>query len=61
MADKALRVFGRIDILVNNAGIFTALVPGPFEKITVAEWRKVMDVNLMGLFLCSRAVISAMR
>lgn len=61
MADEVLRVFGRIDVLVNNAGIFTSLVPGPFEKITVAEWRKVMDVNLMGLFLCSRAVIAAMR
>jgi NAD(P)-dependent dehydrogenase (short-subunit alcohol dehydrogenase family) len=61
MADEVLRTLGRIDILVNNAGLFTSLVPGPFEKITVAEWRKVMDVNLMGLFLCSRAVIAAMR
>jgi NAD(P)-dependent dehydrogenase (short-subunit alcohol dehydrogenase family) len=61
MADEALKAFGRIDVLVNNAGIFTALVPGPFEKITVAEWRKVMDVNLLGLFLSSRAVIPTMR
>lgn len=61
MADETLKAFGRIDVLVNNAGIFTSLVPGPFEQISVAEWRRVMDVNLLGLFLCSRAVIAAMR
>jgi NAD(P)-dependent dehydrogenase (short-subunit alcohol dehydrogenase family) len=61
MAKETLKAFNRIDILVNNAGIYTSLVPGPFEKITVDEWRKVMDVNLMGAFLCCRAIISEMR
>ena len=50
-----------IDILVNNAGIFAPLVPGPFEQISVEEWRRVMDVNVMGTFLMARAVVGSMR
>jgi len=61
MAAETLKAFHRIDILVNNAGIYTSLIPGPFEKITVEEWRKVMDVNVLGMFLCCRAVIGEMR
>lgn len=61
MVEEALKAFQRIDILVNNAGIYTSLIPGPFEKITVEEWRRVMDVNVLGMFLCCRAVIGEMR
>jgi len=61
MVAEAIKTFGRIDILVNNAGIYTSLFPGPFEKITVEEWRRVMDVNVMGMFLCCKAVVGAMR
>lgn len=61
MAEEALKAFSRIDILVNNAGIYGTLIPGPFEKIAVEEWRRVMDVNVMGMFLCCRAVIDEMR
>ena len=61
MAAETLKAFRRIDILVNNAGIYTSLIPGPFEKITVEEWRRVMDVNVLGMFLCCRAVIGEMR
>jgi len=61
MAAETLKAFRSIDILVNNAGIFSSLVPGPFEKITVEEWRRVMDVNVLGMFLCCRAVIGEMR
>jgi NAD(P)-dependent dehydrogenase (short-subunit alcohol dehydrogenase family) len=61
MANETIKAFKRIDIIVNNAGIYSSLIPGPFEKITVEEWRKVMDVNVMGLFLCCRAVIPQMR
>lgn len=60
MAEDAIKAFETIDILVNNAGI-TSLIPGPFEKISVNEWQKVMDVNVMGMFLCCRAVIGEMR
>ncbi len=61
MAEEALRAFKTINILVNNAAVYTSLLPSPFEKITVDEWRKVMDVNVMGMFLCCRAVIGEMR
>jgi len=61
MVEETLKAFQRIDILVNNAGIYTSLIPGPFENITVEEWRQVMDVNVLGMFLCCRAVIGEMR
>jgi NAD(P)-dependent dehydrogenase (short-subunit alcohol dehydrogenase family) len=61
MAEAALQAFGAIDVLVNNAGLYSSLVPKPFEEIDPAEWRRVMDVNTLGLFLASRAVTPAMR
>ena len=61
MAAGALEKYGRIDGLINNAGIYTSLVPKPFEEIGVDEWRKVYDVNVMGMFLATRAVVPAMR
>ncbi|MGE3934754.1 MAG: SDR family NAD(P)-dependent oxidoreductase [Rhodospirillaceae bacterium] len=61
MAAAVEREFGRIDVLVNNAGIYTTLKPRPFEEVDVAEFRRVMDVNVMGTFLCIRAVAPAMK
>jgi len=61
MAEACVEAFGGIDILVNNAGIYSSLVPGPFEAIEVAEWRRVMDANVLGAFLCCRAVVPHMR
>jgi len=61
MAAETMRAFGRIDILVNNAAIFSTLELKPFEKIAVDEWRKVMDVNALGVFLCCRACAPHMR
>src|ERR687897_879094 len=61
MAQAALRAFGGIDILVNNAGIYSTLVPKAFEEITAAEWRRMMDVNTLGVFLCCRAAVGPMR
>ncbi len=55
------RRYGRIDILVNNAGIFSALEMRPFDQIPVDEWERVLRVNVTGPFLCSRAVLPAMR
>ncbi len=52
---------GRIDILVNNAAVSATLALSPFEKLTVAEWRHVLDVNTIGTFLCCRAVAPHMR
>ncbi len=44
--------FGRLDILVNNAGINIRKVA---QELTLPEWSKVLEVNLTGTFLCSRA------
>ena len=61
MADQTVKAFGRIDVLVNNAAIFSTLKLKPFEQIGVDEWRKVMDVNIMGVALCCRACVPHMR
>ncbi|OGA28566.1 MAG: dehydrogenase [Betaproteobacteria bacterium RIFCSPLOWO2_02_FULL_65_24] len=59
MTERTLREFGRIDILVNNAAMTTP--PRPFEQITAEDWRRMMEVNTLGPFLCARAVIDFMR
>jgi NAD(P)-dependent dehydrogenase (short-subunit alcohol dehydrogenase family) len=61
MAAETVRAFGRLDILVNNAAIFSTLELQPFEKIAADEWRKVMEVNTLGVFLCCRACVPHMR
>jgi len=61
MAAETVKAFGRIDILVNNAAVFSTLKLKPFEEIGVAEWRKVMDVNILGVALCCRACVPHMR
>ncbi|NEN05332.1 3-oxoacyl-ACP reductase FabG [Diaminobutyricibacter tongyongensis] len=57
MAQTALEHFGRVDILVNNAGIFTESL---LENMSVAEWDRVVDTNLRGTFLCTRALLGQM-
>jgi NAD(P)-dependent dehydrogenase (short-subunit alcohol dehydrogenase family) len=61
MAEESMKTFGRIDILVNNAALFSAIEPRPFEHIDAAEWRKVMEINTLGVFLCCRACVPHMR
>ena len=57
MVDETLKAFGKIDILVNNAGHACFK---PFTELSVAEWRRTLDVNLTGAFLCARAVVPSM-
>jgi NAD(P)-dependent dehydrogenase (short-subunit alcohol dehydrogenase family) len=61
MARTAMDAYGRIDILVNNAGIWSSLVPTPFEQLSVDEWKRVFDVNVLGMYLATRAVVPFMR
>jgi NAD(P)-dependent dehydrogenase (short-subunit alcohol dehydrogenase family) len=61
MATEAVKAFERIDVLVNNAAVFSTLKLKPFEEIPLAEWRKVMDVNVLGVALCCRACVPHMR
>jgi NAD(P)-dependent dehydrogenase (short-subunit alcohol dehydrogenase family) len=58
MVDETLERFGRLDILVNNAAV---ALPTRFEQIELEEWRRVLDVNMTGAFLCTRAVVPPMR
>jgi len=55
---KAVTELGKIDILVNNAGIAGPTVP--VVEYPVAEWKRVIDIDLNGPFLCSRAVVPHM-
>jgi NAD(P)-dependent dehydrogenase (short-subunit alcohol dehydrogenase family) len=58
LQEAALDRFGRVDVLVHNAGIYPIT---PFEEITLAEWRRVMAVNLDSFFLLCQAVLPDMR
>lgn len=48
---------GVVDILVNNAGIIKRI---PMTELSAADWRKVIDIDLTGPFICSKAVIPSM-
>ena len=58
MAEAAINAFGRIDILINSAGIN---IRGPIDEITPEDFAKVMQVNVNGTWLCSRAVVPFMK
>ena len=55
---KTIERFGRIDVLVNNAG---TTIRHPLQEWTVADWRKVLDINLIGHFIGIREVIPHMK
>ena len=57
MVNDVVARYGRLDILVNNAGIRYVK---PFLEYTEDEWRRTLDVNLTGLFLCCRAAVPQM-
>ena len=51
--------FGRLDVLYNNAG--SGAPPVPLEDLPFAEWKKVVDANLTGSFLCAQEAIKIMK
>lgn len=57
LVDKTTDRFGEVDILVNNAGIY---LQGQIHETDEKEWDKLMSVDLKGVFLCSKAVLSHM-
>jgi 3-oxoacyl-[acyl-carrier protein] reductase len=50
--------FGGLDILVNNSGVFSQSLQ---EKLSLDSWREVFDINVQGLFLCSREAVPFLR
>ena len=61
MVAATVASFGKLDIIVNNAAIFTAVERKPFTDIPVAEWDRLMAVNVKGVWLCCKAAVPAMR
>jgi 3-oxoacyl-[acyl-carrier protein] reductase len=59
MVNKTTREFGKIDILANNAGI-EAGEPCPFTQLSEEDWNTMYDINVKGVFLCSKAAIPYM-
>jgi NAD(P)-dependent dehydrogenase (short-subunit alcohol dehydrogenase family) len=57
--ERTQQAFGRLDVLFNNAG--TGGPPVPLEDLTVEQWRKVVDVNLSGVFYCTQAAFRLMK
>jgi glucose 1-dehydrogenase len=55
MFDRMLQEFGTIDILINNAGLQR---DSAFKDMTLAQWHKVLEVNLTGQFLCARRAVT---
>ena len=58
LIDSATKAFGRIDVLINNAGI---LRDKTFVKMSLDDFRQVVDVHLMGSVICTKAVWEVMR
>ncbi len=50
---EVLKQFGKVDVLINNAGITR---DASLQKMTVEQWQQVMDVNLTGVFNCTKAI-----
>jgi len=55
----AVQRFGRLDVLFNNAG--AAAPPTPFDELPVETWKKVIDTNITGVFLCAQAAFRQMK
>jgi 3-oxoacyl-[acyl-carrier protein] reductase len=60
MATDVWHDYGPPLALINNAAIFSTLTLKNFTEIGLAEWRRVIDVNLTGVFLCCRAIVPLM-
>ncbi len=61
MASKVIEQFGKIDILINNAAIYATIQRKPFYEISESEWDLVMNVNLKGVWMVSKAVFPYMK
>lgn len=60
MIEMAMGEFGRIDVLINNAAIFSTIPRAPFEEISRDDWTRVLDVNVIGSWICAKLVVPHM-
>lgn len=58
MVDQVMKKYGRIDVLVNNAGISQKVT---VADMTLADMKRIFEVNVFGLFLCTKACMKVMR
>lgn len=61
MLAKVENEFGRLDVLINNAGTTVDIPPASFEAMTVEGWNRVFAVNVLGVFLVTRAAAPLLR
>jgi NAD(P)-dependent dehydrogenase (short-subunit alcohol dehydrogenase family) len=57
--ERVAEAWGRTDLLFNNAGVFGE--NAPFDEVGLDQWRRVLDTNLTGSFLCAQAAFRAMK
>jgi NADP-dependent 3-hydroxy acid dehydrogenase YdfG len=50
--------YGQLDLLINNAGM---AVSGRIDELSLSDWQRVQDVNVTGIFLCSRSAVRIMK
>lgn len=61
MVKRVVDAYGRIDCLINNAAMLQQLTLGYFWELSLEHWRRVIDVNVTGAYICAKAVVPTMQ
>lgn len=61
MVERAVAEFGHVDVLVNNAGTTRFIPHADLDAVDAEDWRRIMDVNVLGPFQCIRAALPQLR
>jgi 3-oxoacyl-[acyl-carrier protein] reductase len=61
IAEKVIQQFGKVDILVNNAGTWSGQDITPWDQWSVADWERIFSVNVIGIWLCTKAIVPLMK